>query len=67
MVRLQDLIDYETFAELNLLLCKGNFGYRRYTDAYNTAKELYTILKTRKEERSLSFLLECVSWMRQAL
>lgn len=38
IVRIQELSDYETFAELNLLLCKGHFGARRYKDAYNTAK-----------------------------
>ncbi|MCB0369731.1 MAG: hypothetical protein KDD45_09905 [Bdellovibrionales bacterium] len=38
MVRLQGLSDFETFAELNLLICKGHYGARRYKDAYNTAK-----------------------------
>ena len=57
MVRVQEITDFETFSELNLYLCKGHFGARRYKDAYNTTKELYTMLRTRKDEKSLSFLL----------
>ena len=38
MIRPQEMTDFETYAELNLLLCKGHFGARRYKDAYNTAK-----------------------------
>ena len=38
MVRVQEINDFETFSELNLLLCKGHFGARRYKDAYNTSK-----------------------------
>ena len=30
IVRIQELNEYETFAELNLLLCKGYFGTRRF-------------------------------------
>ena len=67
MVRVQEITDFETFSELNLYLCKGHFGARRYKDAYNTTKELYTMLRTRKDEKSLSFLLESVGWMRQIL
>jgi hypothetical protein len=65
MIRLQELTDYDTFSELNLLLCKGYFGARRYKEAYNNAKELYTCLRSRTDEKSLGFLLESVGWMRQ--
>jgi hypothetical protein len=67
MVRIQDVSDFETFSELNILLCKGHFGARRYKEAFNTAKELYTMLRSHREEKSLSFLLESVGWMRQIL
>ena len=67
MVRIQDVKDYDTFSELNLLLCKGHFGARRYKEAFNTAKELYTMLKNHREEKLLSYLLESVGWMKQVL
>lgn len=49
MVRIQDLKEFQTFSELNLLLCKGYFGAQRYQEAYKTVKDLYALTKGQRD------------------
>jgi len=48
-------------------LCKGLFEQKNNQAVYNTAKELYLLIKNEKDEKSLGFIIEAAGWLRLIL
>lgn len=45
MVNTKTLTEFETFSELNILLCKGYFGAQRHAEAFAAIRDLYATIK----------------------
>jgi hypothetical protein len=49
------------------MLAKGYFSVKYFKEAYTTTKELYKLIRNQRDERSLAYIIEAVTMIKQLL
>jgi hypothetical protein len=49
------------------MVAKGYFSVKYFKEAYSITKELYRLIRNERDERSLAFIIEAVTMIKQLL